>query len=150
MCDFLVTCSQCFQVCAVVHGHGAEGLRPENSPPRGSSWRFDTTTRPFSSSVCLSASKLNSQIVHVGHKVELQSKPTNQSSYSAGLGGKFLYDVLNWLWTTLTGAGSIIRTSALSGHTEVVHFLLEGCRVNPVPRDRWVHTPSSHSTVYMK
>lgn len=98
----LVTRSQCFQVCAVVHGHGAEGLRPENSPPRGSSWRFDTTTRSFSFSICLSASKSNSQIVHVGHKVELESKPTNQSSYSAGLEGKFLWcsklimDDSNW------------------------------------------------------
>lgn len=53
-----------------------------------------------------------------------------------------LYDVLSWLWTTPTDAGCIIWTPVLSGHTEVVHFLLEGCRVNPVPRDRWVHTPS--------
>lgn len=146
----MIFLSQCLQVCTVVHGHGAEGLRPENSPPCGSSWRSDTTTRSFSFSVCLSALKSHSQIVHVGHKVELESKPTNQSSYSAGLGGTFLYDVLSWLWTTPTDAGYIIRTSLLPGHMEVVRFLLEACRVNPVPRDRWVHTPSSQSTVYMK
>lgn len=33
-----------------------------------------------------------------------------------------------------------LSSALLSGHTEVVRFLLEACKVNPVPRDRWVQT----------
>ncbi|CAB1328400.1 unnamed protein product, partial [Coregonus sp. 'balchen'] len=32
-------------------------------------------------------------------------------------------------------------SALLSGHAEVVRFLLEACKVNPVPRDRWDNTP---------
>ncbi|XP_054882166.1 glutaminase kidney isoform, mitochondrial-like isoform X2 [Poeciliopsis prolifica] len=32
-------------------------------------------------------------------------------------------------------------SAAAEGHAEVVRFLLEACKVNPVPKDRWGNTP---------
>ncbi|XP_061631280.1 glutaminase kidney isoform, mitochondrial-like isoform X4 [Phyllopteryx taeniolatus] len=70
--------------------------------------------------------------------------------------------VINLLFAAYTGDVSALRRFALSsmdmeqrdydsrtalhvaaaeGHTEVVRFLLEACKVNPVPRDRWGNTP---------
>ncbi|TNN48141.1 Glutaminase kidney isoform, mitochondrial [Liparis tanakae] len=70
--------------------------------------------------------------------------------------------VINLLFAAYTGDASALRRFALSsmdmeqrdydsrtalhvaaaeGHTEVVRFLLEACKVNPVPRDRWGNTP---------
>uniref|UniRef100_A0A665W6H0 glutaminase n=1 Tax=Echeneis naucrates TaxID=173247 RepID=A0A665W6H0_ECHNA len=34
-----------------------------------------------------------------------------------------------------------LHVAAAEGHTEVVRFLLEVCKVNPVPKDRWGNTP---------
>ncbi|XP_041725699.1 glutaminase kidney isoform, mitochondrial-like [Coregonus clupeaformis] len=34
-----------------------------------------------------------------------------------------------------------LHVAAVEGHAEVVRFLLEVCKVNPVPRDRWDNTP---------
>uniref|UniRef100_A0A3Q3DZL8 Uncharacterized protein n=1 Tax=Labrus bergylta TaxID=56723 RepID=A0A3Q3DZL8_9LABR len=34
-----------------------------------------------------------------------------------------------------------LHVASAEGHTEVVRFLLEACKVNPVPRDRWGNTP---------
>uniref|UniRef100_A0A3B4FXE0 glutaminase n=1 Tax=Pundamilia nyererei TaxID=303518 RepID=A0A3B4FXE0_9CICH len=70
--------------------------------------------------------------------------------------------VINLLFSAYTGDVSALRRFALSsmdmeqrdydsrtalhvaaaeGHIEVVRFLLEACKVNPVPRDRWGNTP---------
>ncbi|KAJ8246648.1 hypothetical protein GJAV_G00253880 [Gymnothorax javanicus] len=70
--------------------------------------------------------------------------------------------VINLLFAAYTGDVSALRRFALSsmdmeqrdydsrtalhvaaaeGHAEVVRFLLEACKVNPVPRDRWGNTP---------
>uniref|UniRef100_A0A3Q1BVK7 glutaminase n=1 Tax=Amphiprion ocellaris TaxID=80972 RepID=A0A3Q1BVK7_AMPOC len=70
--------------------------------------------------------------------------------------------VINLLFAAYTGDVSALRRFALSsmdmeqrdydsrtalhvaaaeGHGEVVRFLLEACKVNPVPRDRWGNTP---------
>uniref|UniRef100_A0AAY5L309 glutaminase n=1 Tax=Esox lucius TaxID=8010 RepID=A0AAY5L309_ESOLU len=70
--------------------------------------------------------------------------------------------VINLLFAAYTGDVSALRRFALSsmdmeqrdydsrtalhvaaaeGHIEVVKFLLEACRVNPVPKDRWGNTP---------
>uniref|UniRef100_A0A3P8WEU7 glutaminase n=1 Tax=Cynoglossus semilaevis TaxID=244447 RepID=A0A3P8WEU7_CYNSE len=70
--------------------------------------------------------------------------------------------VINLLFAAYTGDVSALRRFALSsmdmeqrdydsrtalhvaaaeGHIEVVRFLLDACRVNPVPRDRWGNTP---------
>uniref|UniRef100_A0A8C7GIE9 glutaminase n=1 Tax=Oncorhynchus kisutch TaxID=8019 RepID=A0A8C7GIE9_ONCKI len=70
--------------------------------------------------------------------------------------------VINLLFAAYTGDVSALRRFALSsmdmeqrdydsrtalhvaaaeGHAEVVRFLLEACKVNPVPRDRWDNTP---------
>uniref|UniRef100_A0A8C7LAL9 glutaminase n=1 Tax=Oncorhynchus kisutch TaxID=8019 RepID=A0A8C7LAL9_ONCKI len=70
--------------------------------------------------------------------------------------------VINLLFAAYTGDVSALRRFALSsmdmeqrdydsrtalhvaaaeGHVEVVKFLLEACRVNPVPKDRWGNTP---------
>ncbi|KAL4617990.1 hypothetical protein GN956_G20544 [Arapaima gigas] len=70
--------------------------------------------------------------------------------------------VINLLFAAYTGDVSALRRFALSsmdmeqrdydsrtalhvaaaeGHTEVVRFLLEACKVNPEPKDRWGNTP---------
>ncbi|XP_059356432.1 glutaminase kidney isoform, mitochondrial-like isoform X3 [Carassius carassius] len=70
--------------------------------------------------------------------------------------------VINLLFAAYTGDVSALRRFALSsmdmeqrdydsrtalhvaateGHIEVVRFLLEACKVNPVPKDRWGNTP---------
>lgn len=33
-----------------------------------------------------------------------------------------------------------LHVAAAEGHVEVVKFLLEACKVNPFPKDRWVLT----------
>lgn len=38
----------------------------------------------------------------------------------------------------------------LSGHVEVVRFLLEACKVNPTPRDRWVQIMSEGQRLLVK
>ncbi|XP_058642655.1 glutaminase kidney isoform, mitochondrial isoform X2 [Onychostoma macrolepis] len=75
--------------------------------------------------------------------------------------------VINLLFAAYTGDVSALRRFALSsmdmeqrdydsrtalhvaaaeGHTEVVRFLLEACKVNPVPKDRWGNTPIDEAT----
>ncbi|KAG9465032.1 hypothetical protein GDO78_019039 [Eleutherodactylus coqui] len=70
--------------------------------------------------------------------------------------------VINLLFAAYTGDVSALRRFALSamdmeqrdydsrtalhvaaaeGHVEVVRFLLEACKVNPFPKDRWNNTP---------
>lgn len=70
--------------------------------------------------------------------------------------------VINLLFAAYTGDVSALRRFALSsmdmeqrdydsrtalhvaaaeGHMEVVRFLLEACKVNPGPKDRWGNTP---------
>uniref|UniRef100_A0A8C9S9E5 glutaminase n=1 Tax=Scleropages formosus TaxID=113540 RepID=A0A8C9S9E5_SCLFO len=77
-------------------------------------------------------------------------------------GDQRVKSVINLLFAAYTGDVSALRRFALSsmdmeqrdydsrtalhvaaaeGHTEVVRFLLEACKVNPVPRDRWGNTP---------
>ncbi|CAL4060359.1 unnamed protein product, partial [Meganyctiphanes norvegica] len=40
-----------------------------------------------------------------------------------------------------------LHVAAAEGHSDIVEFLLENCRVNPIPKDRWGRTPldDSHS-----
>uniref|UniRef100_A0A672R738 glutaminase n=1 Tax=Sinocyclocheilus grahami TaxID=75366 RepID=A0A672R738_SINGR len=75
--------------------------------------------------------------------------------------------VINLLFAAYTGDVSALRRFALSsvdmeqqdydsrtalhiaaaeGHTEVVRFLLEACKVNPGPKDRWGNTPIDEAT----
>uniref|UniRef100_A0A674F4I9 glutaminase n=1 Tax=Salmo trutta TaxID=8032 RepID=A0A674F4I9_SALTR len=77
-------------------------------------------------------------------------------------GDQRVKSVINLLFAAYTGDVSALRRFALSsmdmeqrdydsrtalhvaaaeGHVEVVKFLLEACRVNPVPKDRWGNTP---------
>uniref|UniRef100_A0AAQ6ABW5 glutaminase n=1 Tax=Amphiprion ocellaris TaxID=80972 RepID=A0AAQ6ABW5_AMPOC len=77
-------------------------------------------------------------------------------------GDQRVKSVINLLFAAYTGDVSALRRFALSsmdmeqrdydsrtalhvaaaeGHGEVVRFLLEACKVNPVPRDRWGNTP---------
>uniref|UniRef100_A0A6Q2X9W8 glutaminase n=1 Tax=Esox lucius TaxID=8010 RepID=A0A6Q2X9W8_ESOLU len=77
-------------------------------------------------------------------------------------GDQRVKSVINLLFAAYTGDVSALRRFALSsmdmeqrdydsrtalhvaaaeGHIEVVKFLLEACRVNPVPKDRWGNTP---------
>ncbi|KAI1899445.1 hypothetical protein AGOR_G00061870 [Albula goreensis] len=77
-------------------------------------------------------------------------------------GDQRVKSVINLLFAAYTGDVSALRRFALSsmdmeqrdydsrtalhvaaaeGHSEVVRFLLEACKVNPVPRDRWGNTP---------
>uniref|UniRef100_A0A8C1JEY4 glutaminase n=1 Tax=Cyprinus carpio TaxID=7962 RepID=A0A8C1JEY4_CYPCA len=77
-------------------------------------------------------------------------------------GDQRVKSVINLLFAAYTGDVSALRRFALSsmdmeqrdydsrtalhvaaaeGHTEVVRFLLEACKVNPVPKDRWGNTP---------
>uniref|UniRef100_A0A667XPL8 glutaminase n=1 Tax=Myripristis murdjan TaxID=586833 RepID=A0A667XPL8_9TELE len=77
-------------------------------------------------------------------------------------GDQRVKSVINLLFAAYTGDVSALRRFALSsmdmeqrdydsrtalhvaaaeGHAEVVRFLLEACKVNPVPRDRWGNTP---------
>ncbi|TKS67564.1 Glutaminase kidney isoform, mitochondrial [Collichthys lucidus] len=77
-------------------------------------------------------------------------------------GDQRVKSVINLLFAAYTGDTSALRRFALSsmdmeqrdydsrtalhvaaaeGHTEVARFLLEACKVNPVPRDRWGNTP---------
>uniref|UniRef100_A0A8C1Z7F5 glutaminase n=1 Tax=Cyprinus carpio TaxID=7962 RepID=A0A8C1Z7F5_CYPCA len=39
-----------------------------------------------------------------------------------------------------------LHIAAAEGHTEVVRFLLEACKVNPGPKDRWGNTPIDEAT----
>ncbi|KAI9535050.1 hypothetical protein NQZ68_007138 [Dissostichus eleginoides] len=41
-----------------------------------------------------------------------------------------------------------LHVAAAEGHTEVVCFLLEACKVNPVPRDRWGNTPLEGAVLF--
>ncbi|XP_053536711.1 glutaminase kidney isoform, mitochondrial isoform X8 [Ictalurus punctatus] len=75
--------------------------------------------------------------------------------------------VINLLFAAYTGDVSALRRFALSsvdmeqrdydsrtalhvaaaeGHVDVVRFLLEACKVNPVPKDRWGNTPLDEAT----
>uniref|UniRef100_A0A8C6UW48 glutaminase n=1 Tax=Neogobius melanostomus TaxID=47308 RepID=A0A8C6UW48_9GOBI len=77
-------------------------------------------------------------------------------------GDQRVKSVINLLFAAYTGDVSALRRFALSsvdmeqrdydsrtalhvaaaeGHIEVVRFLLEACKVNPAPRDRWGNTP---------
>uniref|UniRef100_A0A672HCG3 glutaminase n=1 Tax=Salarias fasciatus TaxID=181472 RepID=A0A672HCG3_SALFA len=77
--------------------------------------------------------------------------------------------VINLLFAAYTGDVSALRRFALSsmdmeqrdydsrtalhvaaaeGHTDVVRFLLEACKVNPVPRDRWGNTPMDEAVQF--
>uniref|UniRef100_A0A671XHK7 glutaminase n=1 Tax=Sparus aurata TaxID=8175 RepID=A0A671XHK7_SPAAU len=77
-------------------------------------------------------------------------------------GIQFCTSVINLLFAAYTGDVSALRRFALSsmdmeqrdydsrtalhvaaaeGHAEVVRFLLEACKVNPIPKDRWGNTP---------
>ncbi|XP_036447820.1 glutaminase kidney isoform, mitochondrial isoform X2 [Colossoma macropomum] len=77
-------------------------------------------------------------------------------------GDQRVKSVINLLFAAYTGDVSALRRFALSsvdmeqrdydsrtalhvaaaeGHIEVVRFLLEACKVNPVPKDRWGNTP---------
>ncbi|KAJ4933358.1 hypothetical protein JOQ06_030190 [Pogonophryne albipinna] len=77
--------------------------------------------------------------------------------------------VINLLFAAYTGDVSAMRRFALSsvdmeqrdydsrtalhvaaaeGHTEVVRFLLEACKVNPVSRDRWGNTPLEGAVLF--
>ncbi|XP_031581931.1 glutaminase kidney isoform, mitochondrial-like isoform X2 [Oreochromis aureus] len=77
-------------------------------------------------------------------------------------GDQRVKSVINLLFAAYTGDVSALRRFALSsmdmeqrdydsrtalhvaaaeGHIEVVRFLMEACKVNPVPRDRWGNTP---------
>ncbi|XP_068602216.1 glutaminase kidney isoform, mitochondrial isoform X1 [Brachionichthys hirsutus] len=77
-------------------------------------------------------------------------------------GDQRVRSVINLLFAAYTGDASALRRFALSsmdmeqrdydsrtalhvaaaeGHSEVVRFLLEACKVNPAPRDRWGKTP---------
>ncbi|TRY96071.1 hypothetical protein DNTS_017230 [Danionella cerebrum] len=74
--------------------------------------------------------------------------------------------VINLLFAAYTGDVSALRRFALSsvdmeqrdydsrtalhvaaaeGHLEVVRFLLEACKVNPGPKDRWGNTPTDEA-----
>nr|5U0I_A Chain A, Glutaminase kidney isoform, mitochondrial [Homo sapiens]5U0I_B Chain B, Glutaminase kidney isoform, mitochondrial [Homo sapiens]5U0J_A Chain A, Glutaminase kidney isoform, mitochondrial [Homo sapiens]5U0J_B Chain B, Glutaminase kidney isoform, mitochondrial [Homo sapiens]5U0J_C Chain C, Glutaminase kidney isoform, mitochondrial [Homo sapiens]5U0J_D Chain D, Glutaminase kidney isoform, mitochondrial [Homo sapiens] len=85
--------------------------------------------------------------------------------HSSGLvprGSHMVKSVINLLFAAYTGDVSALRRFALSamdmeqrdydsrtalhvaaaeGHVEVVKFLLEACKVNPFPKDRWNNTP---------
>uniref|UniRef100_A0A3B5MD90 glutaminase n=1 Tax=Xiphophorus couchianus TaxID=32473 RepID=A0A3B5MD90_9TELE len=77
-------------------------------------------------------------------------------------GDQRVKSVINLLFAAYTGDVSALRRFALSsmdmeqrdydsrtalhvaaaeGHLEVVRFLLDACKVNPVPKDRWGNTP---------
>ncbi|XP_061579828.1 glutaminase kidney isoform, mitochondrial isoform X2 [Cololabis saira] len=77
-------------------------------------------------------------------------------------GDQRVKSVINLLFAAFTGDVSALRRFALSsmdmeqrdydsrtalhvaaaeGHIEVVRFLLEACKVNPIPKDRWGNTP---------
>ncbi|XP_040913745.1 glutaminase kidney isoform, mitochondrial isoform X5 [Toxotes jaculatrix] len=84
-------------------------------------------------------------------------------------GDQRVKSVINLLFAAYTGDVSALRRFALSsmdmeqrdydsrtalhvaaaeGHTEVVRFLLEACKVNPVPRDRWGNTPMDEAVQF--
>uniref|UniRef100_A0AAR2LLK2 glutaminase n=1 Tax=Pygocentrus nattereri TaxID=42514 RepID=A0AAR2LLK2_PYGNA len=81
-------------------------------------------------------------------------------------GDQRVKSVINLLFAAYTGDVSALRRFALSsvdmeqrdydsrtalhvaaaeGHVEVVRFLLEACKVNPVPKDRWGNTPQDEA-----
>ncbi|XP_067300447.1 glutaminase kidney isoform, mitochondrial isoform X2 [Pseudorasbora parva] len=82
-------------------------------------------------------------------------------------GDQRVKSVINLLFAAYTGDVSALRRFALSsmdmeqrdydsrtalhvaaaeGHVEVVRFLLEACKVNPGPKDRWGNTPVDEAT----
>uniref|UniRef100_A0A8C1Y2E1 glutaminase n=1 Tax=Cyprinus carpio TaxID=7962 RepID=A0A8C1Y2E1_CYPCA len=82
-------------------------------------------------------------------------------------GDQRVKSVINLLFAAYTGDVSALRRFALSsmdmeqrdydsrtalhvaaaeGHIEVVRFLLEACKVNPGPKDRWGNTPIDEAT----
>uniref|UniRef100_A0A8C8DV74 glutaminase n=1 Tax=Oryzias sinensis TaxID=183150 RepID=A0A8C8DV74_9TELE len=84
-------------------------------------------------------------------------------------GDQRVKSVINLLFAAYTGDVSALRRFALSsmdmeqrdydsrtalhvaaaeGHIEVVRFLLEACKVNPSPRDRWGKTPMDEAMLF--
>ncbi|KPP74863.1 hypothetical protein Z043_105939 [Scleropages formosus] len=108
-------------------------------------------------------------LVRVNGRVQGHASPASVCSTLKATQGELhckvlapVKSVINLLFAAYTGDVSALRRFALSsmdmeqrdydsrtalhvaaaeGHTEVVRFLLEACKVNPVPRDRWGNTP---------
>ncbi|KAI4882641.1 hypothetical protein NFI96_022492, partial [Prochilodus magdalenae] len=168
------------QVCSLLHGHGAAGLRLQDGAPRGCSRRYYQNPQLLNHSddsdqhthlhlltcslipgIVQSANHVaavqridswrwgpgNVHVKLIGQCLAVQrdNDPKHSAKASQEIPKVKFHSAVVLECLSLYAVKLLqckYRSPPLStGHAEVVRFLLEACKVNPVPKDRWGNTP---------